>query len=81
MFLGYDMQKKRESTFWACVKRKSTNVTNDKMRKYTQKYFHSLFIFTAVSRADTVLLFHFWFGFGRFSQESVISIFPVSVFT
>jgi len=27
-----------------------------------------------LNRADTVLLFHFWFGFGRFSQKTVVSV-------
>jgi len=35
-----------------------------------------------LNRADTVLLFHFWFGFGRFFTENRgFGCFPVSVFT
>jgi len=32
--------------------------------------------FTQINRAVTVLLFHFWFGFGWFSQKTVVLVFP-----
>ena len=42
------MQQNAEASTYKMKKCKSAKVTNYKMRKYTRKYFRSLFTFTAV---------------------------------
>jgi len=42
------MQQNAEASTYKMQKCKSAKVTNYKMRKYTRKYFRSLFTFTAV---------------------------------